>query len=175
MRSVVLKLKQETDARITSLTSKANTDESKLTEIYNNIIEKLTAITADHIEQFTSAYANAVPQFNQLDHLKNLMPIKETLASKADILVSNSQNSNNEINANLTSLLNHFKNNGSSQEYIIRLEKAINELTKQITGRESPKKPKWLWLTNMEPILKIITYIIIISSGFFFIYTILFK
>lgn len=94
-RDAIEKLKEETDKRITALTSKANNDESKMTAIYNDIGEKLKTITSRHLDEFKSAYSQAVPNFEHLGLLKILPTLNTQLIESTEKI----QNDSN-VNAN---------------------------------------------------------------------------
>ena len=55
-RQAIEKLTIEVENRITKLNDKANTDESKLTKIYDEIGIKLKAITEDHLNRLSNSY-----------------------------------------------------------------------------------------------------------------------
>jgi uncharacterized phage infection (PIP) family protein YhgE len=103
------KLKEEIDNRISRLNQDASVNESKLTEIYNDIGVKLASVISQHISQFKTAYSNAVPRFDQLDNLQILPKIQEQLSDG----VSQLQNDTNtsrlieaiyQLNTSLTSV-----------------------------------------------------------------------
>lgn len=171
-------LKGEIDNRIANLNSTADNHHSQLREIYHEIGQGLNNITTRHLNEFQSAYSNAVPQFRQLDQLENLLPIKETLASKADLLVSNASLSNDIIIDILKDLRSGIVQINTHNSSVEKLYVSINEFSKKITdlnrsGNTNPSKKKWLKIS--EFILKISVSLMILIVGGLIIYFILFK
>jgi hypothetical protein len=112
------KLKNEIDNRISQLNQDASGNESKLTELYNEIGTKLDLITSKHLSELQTAYSNAIPQFRQLDQLEYLPKIQESFsANAANIKNDNNNNVNklidsvNQLNASLDYLKNRSENN----------------------------------------------------------------
>jgi len=104
------KLREEIDNRISRLNQDAAGNESKLTEIYNDIGNKLSSVTSMHISQLQAAYSNALPQFDQLSNLQILPKIQELMSDSMSRL-------QNDANTNST-----------------RLIEAINQLNNSLTG-----------------------------------------
>jgi hypothetical protein len=109
------KLKEEIDSRISHLNQDASDNESKLTEIYNDIGVKLASVISQHISQFKTAYSNAIPRFDQLDNLQILPKIQEQLSDGVSQLrnETNTARLTEAINQLNTSLTN-FKDDLSS-------------------------------------------------------------
>lgn len=170
-RDALLKLKEETDKRITNLNSSADIAHSQLKEIYNHIADGLNDITSKHINEFQVAYSNAVPNFQKLNHLEILEPIKETLALKTDLLASNSANYSGiiiEILKNIKENLNH-KNNQTVQ--FDKLQHSIDDLNQQISGSKHTKSPVKRLLIALEFVVKISAGIMILLLGGYLIYS----
>jgi len=92
------KLKEEIDNRISRLNQGASDNESKLTEIYNDISARLASVTSQHISEFQTAYSNAIPHFDLLNNLQLLPKIQEQVsASLSDM--------QNELNLNSARLI----------------------------------------------------------------------
>ena len=98
------KLKEEIDSRISRLNQDASDNESKLTEIYNEIGVKLALVTSEHISQLQTAYSNAVPRFDQLNNLQILPKIQEELSDGVSQLQNNTKliEAINQLNTTLT-------------------------------------------------------------------------
>ena len=111
------KLKEEIDNRISRLNQDAAGNESKLTEIYNEIGNKLSLVTSLHISQLQQAYTNALPQFDQLNNLQMLPKIQELISDSSSRL-QNDSNANsarlleaiNQLNNSLTSVTDNLSN-----------------------------------------------------------------
>ncbi len=92
-------------------------NESKLTEIYNEIGNKLSSVTSLHISQLQAAYTNALPQFDQLNNLQMLPKIQELISDSSSRL-QNDSNANsarlieaiNQLNNSLTSVTDNLSN-----------------------------------------------------------------
>ncbi len=111
------KLKEEVDNRISRLNQEASGNESKLSEIYNDIGNKLSSVTAMHISQIQTAYSNAVPQFDQLSNLQILPKIQELVSDSMSRLQNDSNTNNtrlietiNQLNKSLTSVTDNLIN-----------------------------------------------------------------
>lgn len=103
------KLKEEIDSRISHLNQDASDNESKLTEIYNDIGVKLASAISQHISQFQKAYSNAIPRFDQLDNLQILPKIQEQLSDGVSQLQNDTNTARlieaiNQLNTSLTSV-----------------------------------------------------------------------
>jgi uncharacterized phage infection (PIP) family protein YhgE len=86
------------------LNQDASDNESKLTEIYNEIGVKLASATSEHISQLQTAYSNAVPRFDQLNNLQILPKIQEQLSDGVSQLQNNTKliEAINQLNTTLT-------------------------------------------------------------------------
>jgi len=104
------KLKEEVDKRISRLNQEAADNESRITDIYNEIGAKLTAVTSQHISQLQAAYSNALPQFDQLNNLQILPKIQEQVSDSFSRLRNDSDTNN------------------------LRLVEAVNQLNTTMTG-----------------------------------------
>ena len=100
------KLKEEIDNRISRLNQGASDNESKLTEIYNDISARLASVTSQHISEFQTAYSNAIPHFDLLNNLQLLPKIQEQVSAS----VSDIQNDLNLNSARLIEAVNQLNN-----------------------------------------------------------------
>jgi hypothetical protein len=103
------KLKEEIDSRISHLNQDASDNESKLTEIYNDMGVKLASVISQHISQFQTAYSNAIPRFDQLDNLQVLPKIQEQISDGVSQLQNDTNTTRlieaiNKLNTSLTSV-----------------------------------------------------------------------
>lgn len=163
-REAIDKLTKEIDVRISKMNENADNHDSHLREVYEKIGENLKTITSGHINEFKSAYADAVPQFHQLNYLKTLNPIQESIDanfSKNNIVSNNILGNIHEIKENLN---NANANNKS-------LENVINELSLALTGKGSETINERSKLKNIlksiELPLQIMGWILIISIAVF--------
>jgi hypothetical protein len=104
------KLKEEIDSRISRLNQDAADNESKLTEIYNDIGARLATVTSQHISQLETAYLKAVPQFEQLSNLQILPKIQEQLSES----ISHLQSDSNANTAKLIEAISHLSRRRSA-------------------------------------------------------------
>lgn len=104
------KLKEEIDNRISHLNQGASDNESKLTEIYNDISARLASVTSQHISEFQTAYSNAIPHFDLLNNLQLLPKIQE------------------QVSASLSNMLNELNLNSA------RLIEAVNQINNSLTN-----------------------------------------
>jgi hypothetical protein len=158
-RESVELLKERTNRSVESLFSLSDKTESDLKETFDKITGRITEATARHIDEFVSAYGNAVPRFKQLELLQ---PIQETLNSRSEAFISQSGKSNQAILCKISELTDAIINrkDGNSPE---GLENAIRELTRQLTGREPSRFPKWKkWVGVFSIAVQIIAWIGII-------------
>jgi hypothetical protein len=100
------KLKEEIDNRISHLNQGASDNESKLTEIYNDISARLASVTSQHISEFQTAYSKAIPHFDLLNNLQLLPKIQEQVSAS----LSNMQNDLNLNSARLIEAVNQLNN-----------------------------------------------------------------
>lgn len=100
------KLKEEIDNRISHLNQGASDNESKLTEIYNDISARLASVTSQHISEFQTAYSNAIPHFDLLNNLQLLPKIQEQVSAS----LSDMQNELNLNSARLIEAVNQLNN-----------------------------------------------------------------
>jgi len=100
------KLKEEIDNRISLLNQGASDNESRLTEIYNDISSGLASVTSQHISEFQTAYSNAIPHFDMLNNLQLLPKIHEQVSAG----LSDMQNDSNLNNARLIEAVNQLNN-----------------------------------------------------------------
>ena len=167
-REAIESLKTRTNESIESFSAFADQKESTLKDSLEKMNEDLTETTAKHIDQFTAAYSNAVPHFEQLDKLETLILIKETVASKTSELIENSNRSNQEILIKLTEFGNRLNDKSSIHESTDGMEKAIKELTRQLTGNKDIPPNRKQWINKAEIILRLIAWGCIISFSFGF-------
>ena len=163
-REAIDKLTKEIVIRISKMNENADNHDSQLREVYEKIGENLKTITSGHINEFKSVYADAVPQFHQLNHLKTLNPIQESIDanfSKNNMVSNNILGNIHEIKENLD---NANTNNKS-------LENVINELSMALTGKGSETINERSKLKNIlksiELPLQIMGWILIISIAVF--------
>ena len=164
-RDAIEELTRETNTRISKINNSANDHEVKIQEVYDTIGEKLNTITSQHLNEFRSAYADAVPNFKKLNHLEILKPIKETL----DHSFSDRKNDSYDLMEQVNNIKQHLHKEADNKQDNQQLEKAINDLSVAITGKELPTERSNV-LKNMELSLRIIGWTVIISIG---VYTIL--
>ena len=100
------KLKEEIDNRISRLNQGASDNESRLTEIYNDISSGLASVTSQHISEFQTAYSNAIPHFDLLNNLQLLPKIQEQVTGS----LSDMQNDSNLNSARLIEAVNQLNN-----------------------------------------------------------------
>jgi len=100
------KLKEEIDNRISHLNQGASDNESRLTEIYNDISVRLASVTSQHISEFQTAYSNAIPHFDHLNNLQLLPKIQEQVSAS----LSDMQDELNLNNARLIEAVNQLNN-----------------------------------------------------------------
>ena len=100
------KLKEEIDNRISRLNQGASDNESRLTEIYNDISSGLASVTSQHISEFQTAYSNAIPHFDMLNNLQLLPKIQEQVSAG----LSDMQNDSNLNSARLIEAVNQLNN-----------------------------------------------------------------
>jgi len=100
------KLKEEIDNRISRLNQGASDNESRLTEIYNDISSGLASVTSQHISEFQTAYSNAIPHFDLLNNLQLLPQIQEQVTAS----LSDMQNDSNLNSARLIEAVNQLNN-----------------------------------------------------------------
>jgi len=100
------KLKEEIDNRISNLNRGASDNESRLTEIYNDISVRLASVTSQHISEFQTAYSNAIPHFDHLNNLQLLPKIQEQVSAS----LSDMQDELNLNNARLIEAVNQLNN-----------------------------------------------------------------
>lgn len=127
-RESIESLTKRTNSGIEDLFSFSDKKESDLKELFEKITETLKEVTSRHISEFMSAYSQAVPQFKQLDNL-------ETLASRSELIITNSEKSNKAILAKLDELDSKLVslNDHSPAESV---ETAIQNLSGQLTGKK---------------------------------------
>jgi hypothetical protein len=127
------KLREETDNRISRLNQDAAGNESKLTEIYNDIGNKLSSVTSMHISQLQAAYSKALPQFDQLNNLQILPKIQGLISDS----ISKLQNDSNTNSARLIEAINQLNNSLTSFTDNLNNYTAIAKF-----HGTKPKKPK---------------------------------
>jgi len=138
-RDAIVKLTEESDERISKMNANSNLHDSHLKEIYQRIGNDLIKITAEHISSFQKSYEDAVPQFDQLNNLKELLPIKIAIETKAEVLKNEAGantdtlvNSIVELNDTLKQIKKDFNNSSLSNRLSI-IEKKISTKTTSLT------------------------------------------
>ena len=162
------KLQEEINNRIENLNKSANTHESHIKDIYVEIGNSIETIAKEHIDSFQEAYSDAVPKFDKLDELSKLSilePIKSEIERENGLLKANNEQLVQHLTA-LNDINRNFKKDKKENENK-GLESAINELSKQLTGKDSneiQKKSVWNKIFGgLEMILRIIAWLAIIS------------
>ena len=133
LRESIEKLKEETDNRINELNKGAISNESKLTEIYNQIGDTISKISSQHLDEFKSVYANSIPQFKQLDNLE-MLPKIQTQVAEGAIKFQNESNAKaeklieciNKLNDSLQSL----QDSSNNQPILLKLNSIDENLKK---------------------------------------------
>ncbi|OUR90928.1 hypothetical protein A9Q87_13420 [Flavobacteriales bacterium 34_180_T64] len=111
-RTAIEKLEKEINERINKINARAISHESNLKEIYEGIGKSLGKVTSAHIKEFTKSYSEAVPQFEQLNNLKELVPIKNVIESNAEIIKTSGDSQNAQLLSKISELnttVNHLK------------------------------------------------------------------
>jgi hypothetical protein len=103
-RQAIENIEREIDNRIQLLNTRVNLEESKLAEKYEQFKEDMHQITSRHLESFRQSYADAVPRFEQLDNLKELLPIKEKIGLSTQTFHEVSLENNNRLSESLNKL-----------------------------------------------------------------------
>jgi hypothetical protein len=150
-RESVELLKARTNASVETLFSLSDKTESELKETMEKISEKITGATQKHIEEFVAAYSQAVPRFSNLELLQ---PIRETIASKSDTLIQQTEKNQTALLAFMKELSGRWKNAGNNG--IESLETAVRELTDVMksSGRKPESGRKQLFKT-IEMVLRL--------------------
>jgi len=156
-RDAIDKLKEESDKRISIMNDNSNLHDSHLKEIYERIGKDLDKITTEHISKFQKSYEGAVPQFEQLNNLKELLPIKTTIENKAEVLKKEASSNTDllvksilELNDTLKQMKKDF-NNSSLSNRLTAIEKQISNKATGTSKKgidkdktESPPMPTFL-------------------------------
>lgn len=160
------KLDEEMQIRVSKMNESADNHEVLLSEVYNDIGNKLQEVTVKHIEELEVAYSDAVPKFNQLDHLSNLKPIKDSIEEKSDIL----KQSNEEVKKlqdELVDIKRQLQQNKNDSNKNADVVSAINKLSMELSGREEAidDNNKLKHIKKIELVLRLIAWASIASYG----------
>jgi len=115
------KLQEEINKRIESLNKSANTHESHIKEIYEEIGGSINHIAKEHIDSFQDAYSDAVPKFEKLDELSKLSilePIKSEIEQENQLLKDNNTQLVQQLSA-LNDINRSFANYCFACNYIL--------------------------------------------------------
>jgi hypothetical protein len=86
-RRAIEKLTENIDSRIKELNAKADTADSNLKDMFEEIGLKLNEVTTRHLATLSDTYANATPHFAQLDNLKFLPELRaESLEQSKELM-----------------------------------------------------------------------------------------
>jgi hypothetical protein len=133
-RDAIEKLKTEVDNRIGELNSKADTAESSIRDIFDNIGTRLNKITAAHLDKLTVAYNDSIPHFEQLNNLNLLPELGDKSANQSKDLI----NAVNLLNTSLNSLSEKI-NNQPVLAKLGEIEKNLKGRTTIVKHFEEPK------------------------------------
>ncbi len=75
-------LKLRTDEMINNLYKNSGDHESNLQKVYNDIEKSISSITLQYISSFKELYSNSIPDFSQLDYLRLIQEINNSLQDK---------------------------------------------------------------------------------------------
>jgi hypothetical protein len=164
-REAIEKLTEDTKTRIDVLNELSDSSESHIKEVFEDISIKLNKITAHYLDEFKVAFSNATPQLEHLNYLKALPPIKKSLDRELEVILSGNKLSESLVREVASTRSETLRNSSNENEKLIQ---AINELSKNLTGRESssnsPKKFDVI-MKYSELTLRILAWIAITSFG----------
>jgi hypothetical protein len=159
-------LKIHINKHLSGLNADGNKLDVRLNEIGSEVASSLHKATSEHLSRLHETYNNHIPEFNKLNLLDNLLVINETISS--------SQNNTVEINANLIQeLIKSSRNNEKAIRQLNNsLKTAPNGTQSMPVGEgpeiEPPTGKKFILWQKVETVLRISSYVILISAGIAF-------
>jgi len=130
-KDAIYKLKEEIDERVSNMNANSSLHDSHLRDIYEKVGKELNKITAEHISSFQKSYEGAVPHFEQLNNLKELVPIKAAIEIKAEVLKKEASSNTEQLVIRISELNDTLKqmkrdfNNSSLSNRLTAIEKQI--------------------------------------------------